>query len=253
MPERTSWTGRGPHVVEVDDHRDRHGHAVGALAVRVLERGDRRADAVVGQVGRHGDHREAGARRGVLGDVDGPAAADADDRVVAACPQRRLELAGGAQGGVLDLGTRRRRARVGSIRRQIVLALARRPTATSTLPVVEMYRSCSRAERSSTAPRRMSTNSGLASIRVSSGTRSPGPGAGRRGRRPRPRTSRSGRPCDLLAAVDQLLVAVLVVEVRVALEGGLQRVGEPSASPTPRSGVAPMYSPYARRPGPSAW
>jgi hypothetical protein len=61
----------------------------------------------------------------------------------------------------------------GSMRRQISSPWEA-PTATSTWPVVEMYRSWSREDRFSTAPRRMSTDSGLASILASSGTRSPG-------------------------------------------------------------------------------
>ena len=52
-------------------------HAVRAVPRLVLERADRRGDAVVGQAGRDRDHRDAGHVRGELGDVDGLAAADA--------------------------------------------------------------------------------------------------------------------------------------------------------------------------------
>src|SRR6185312_12248644 len=69
--------------VEVDDHADRAGHAVRAGARVVLQGGDRGADAVVGQVGGHGDERQAEAGRGVLGGVDDLAAADGDEGVVA--------------------------------------------------------------------------------------------------------------------------------------------------------------------------
>ena len=46
-------------VVEVDHHGERDGDAVGGLAALVLERGDRRGQAVVGEAGGDGDHRAA--------------------------------------------------------------------------------------------------------------------------------------------------------------------------------------------------
>ena len=71
-----------PDHVQVDDDADRAGHPVGAPAGVVVEGGDRRADAVVGQVGGHRDDRQADPGRGVLGGVDDLAATEADDRVV---------------------------------------------------------------------------------------------------------------------------------------------------------------------------
>jgi hypothetical protein len=70
------------HVVQVDDERDRHLHAVGALAPLLLERRDRRGDAVVREARRDRDHRQPAERRGELGDVERAAAADPDERVV---------------------------------------------------------------------------------------------------------------------------------------------------------------------------
>ena len=61
-----------------------------------------------------------------------------------------------------------------------------------------------------------------------------------------------GGHVDREAAVDELLVAVLVVEVGVALEGGLQRVGELVGGLGLDEGDADVLA-GARRPGPSAW
>ena len=49
MPDAAHRRLAAAHVVEVDDDGDRHLHAVGALAPAVLERGDRRGEAVVGE------------------------------------------------------------------------------------------------------------------------------------------------------------------------------------------------------------
>ena len=80
------------HVVEVDDDRDRHLHAERGLAPVLLERGHRRGDAVVGEARRDRDHREPAERRGVLGGVERPAAADADDGVEEARAQPRAQV-----------------------------------------------------------------------------------------------------------------------------------------------------------------
>jgi hypothetical protein len=82
------------HVVEVDHDRDRHLHAVGRLAARlvVLQGRDRGGDAVVRQRRRDRHHRQAGQAGGVLGHVDRAAAADPDDRVVEAGPQAHGEV-----------------------------------------------------------------------------------------------------------------------------------------------------------------
>jgi hypothetical protein len=68
--------------VEVDDHRDRRRYAVRAAPGVVVQRADRGADAVVGQVGGDRDHRQPEPGGGELGHVQHRAAADADDRVV---------------------------------------------------------------------------------------------------------------------------------------------------------------------------
>lgn len=93
-------TDTGPHEadrgltddVEVDDDGDRVRHAVRATARVVVERRDGRAQAVVRQVRRDGDQRQADARRGELGAVDDLAAAEAHDRVVAALLDGLSEL-----------------------------------------------------------------------------------------------------------------------------------------------------------------
>ncbi len=95
------------HVVEVDHHRDRHLHAVGALAPVVLERGHGGGEAVVREAGRDGDHRQPAEARRVLGEVQGAAAADADQRVVeplAQPPRQQRGLLDAAALGGPDLG-----------------------------------------------------------------------------------------------------------------------------------------------------
>ncbi len=77
-----------PDHVQVDDDADRAGHPVGAPAGVVVEGRDRRADAVVGQVGGDRDQRQADPGGGVLGGVDDLAAAEADDRVVVPAAHR---------------------------------------------------------------------------------------------------------------------------------------------------------------------
>ncbi len=96
--------GRGlADHVQVDDDRDRVRHAVGAAPGVVVEGGDRRAQAVVREVRRHGDQGQTDARRGELGAVDDLAAAEPDDGVVVA----GLHLAGQpdrvVQGAAADL------------------------------------------------------------------------------------------------------------------------------------------------------
>ena len=188
---------------------------------------DRRADAVVREVGGDGDHRQPEPGGGVLRDVERATAADADHGVVAACraapacsspaasrlPPRTVEDVGVGQ---RRPDRARRCSRPGRGRPRPRRGRRRRSGGRQQV-----------AEARSTAPARMSTNSGLASIRASSGTRSPVPWRGRRGCRPRPRQRPDrGDPHRCAAGVDQLLVAVLVVEVGVALEGGLQGVGQ---------------------------
>ena len=130
---------------------------------------------------------------GVLRDVEGPAAADRRpprrSRAHRAPPAARPAAARLASSHL-------RTPSASGSERLDPLARSPRPgdgpTATRTLPVAEMQRSCSSRRGSSTAPARMSTKSGLASIRASSGTRSPAPARGRRGCRPRPTTCRPG-------------------------------------------------------------
>ena len=159
----------------------------------VLERGDRRGDAVVGEAGRDRHDRQPGQARGVLGDVERAAAADADHRVV--------------EPGAQPRGQRRRRpAREPPSTSQIspfascgrsVAAISSPspgPTTTATCPPLEIRRSASSGARPATAPGPMSIVSGVPTMRVSSGTRPPAPARGRGGRRPRPtRRCRSAR------------------------------------------------------------
>jgi hypothetical protein len=85
--------GRAAHVVEVDDDRDGDVDPEGALpALLVLEGGDRRGDAVVGEVRRDGDHRQARLARRVLRHVERAAASDPDDGVVRALAELFDEL-----------------------------------------------------------------------------------------------------------------------------------------------------------------
>ena len=90
------------HEVQVDDDRDRDVHAVRALDAAGDEAGDRGGDAVVGEAGCHRHHRQAAPGRGVLGHVDGFAAADADHRVVRAGPQLAPQVVGGLEGAAGD-------------------------------------------------------------------------------------------------------------------------------------------------------
>ena len=119
------------------------------------------------------------------------------------------------------------------------------PTTTATSPPAEIRPSARMAARSATAPRRTSMASGVMTVRASNGTRSPAPGPGRRGCRPRPsRRRRSRPPRTSPPPVGELLVAVLVVEVRVAPPGRLSASAR-SAATCGSIRVAPMYSPYA--------
>ena len=73
----------------------------------VLERGDGGGQAVVGQRGGDRHHRQAGQARGVLGEIDRAAAADADQGVVEAfaqLPGERCGLLHAPALGVADLG-----------------------------------------------------------------------------------------------------------------------------------------------------
>src|SRR4029453_724827 len=75
--------GRTPHVVEVHHNGDRDVDAVGALApLVVVERGDRRGNAVVSEGRGDRDHGEGGRARRVLRDIERAAAANADDCVM---------------------------------------------------------------------------------------------------------------------------------------------------------------------------
>jgi hypothetical protein len=56
----------------------------------------------VGQVGSHRDHRDAGHVRGELGHVDGPAAADARDRLVGVGPEPLAQGDRAVHGAVRD-------------------------------------------------------------------------------------------------------------------------------------------------------
>jgi hypothetical protein len=78
-------------------------HAVGALAaVLVLQRGDGRGDAVVGERGRDRHEREAGQGRGVLRDVERAAAADPHEGVVEAVAQALAEVDRRLHGAAFD-------------------------------------------------------------------------------------------------------------------------------------------------------
>ena len=55
----------------------------------------------MGEVGGHRHHRDARHAGGELGDVDGPAAADAGHRLVGGGPQRLAQADRGVHGGVL--------------------------------------------------------------------------------------------------------------------------------------------------------
>src|SRR3954469_1611277 len=117
------------------------------------------------------------------------------------------------------------------------------PTATATCPPLDMRRSASSGARASIAPGQMSIARGVPTMRVSSGTVPP--------QRARDGYARSASDRDLTcplqigvvvdldpldvadrrgahaaAAVGELLEAVLVVELRVALPGRLERAGE---------------------------
>ncbi len=107
---------RAPHVVEVDHDRDRHLHAVGGLAARlvVLQRRHRRGDAVVREAGRDRHERQSAEARRVLRDVQRPAAADPDQRVVEPAPQPRRQLRAGLDRAAGD----RPDLRVGELRPQ---------------------------------------------------------------------------------------------------------------------------------------
>jgi hypothetical protein len=90
------------HEVEVDDDGDRDVHPVRAADALVVQRRHGRGDAVVGQAGRHRHHRDGEPRGGVLGGVDGLAAADPDDRVVGALAQFVAEFEGGIERSAAD-------------------------------------------------------------------------------------------------------------------------------------------------------
>src|SRR5262249_47350640 len=126
------------------------------------------------------------------------------------------------------------------------------PTAMATRPSVAMRRSASNSPRGAIAPRRTSIESGAGSIRVSRGISvALGDPAGFLqvvvvvDLGPPARAEPCGR--DLAAAVHELLVAVLVVEVRVALPGGLQRVGERSGRGRLQQRGADVLTVRARR------
>ena len=190
------------------------------------------------------DHRQPAERGGVLGDVDGLAAADArrprrTSPRARAWPARRPRATppspSVAKSGVREL----RPQRVGDLLAQ---ARARRPRRRGRPR--EIRRSARSGASCATAPGPMSTDSGAPIMRVSSGKRSPARGRGRVVVDLDPLDLADRRDADVAAAVGVLLEAVLVVELRVALEGGLSASASPSAASGSIS-VSPMYSPCA--------
>ncbi len=230
------------HVVEVDDERDRHLHAVGALAAALLERRDRRGDAVVREARRDRDHRQAAERRRELRDVERAPAADPDERVVEARAQplgERVRLVDAAVGDASRC--RRSRARAAASRRSPRPARGRRRRRRGRRRRCAGRRAAGRAARRSrgrcrrTAAPRSSASAAASDL----------PCAREVGvvvdLGPVDRADR--RDADPAAAVGVLLVAVLVVELRVALERRLSAAASGPAAAGSIS-VSPMYSPW---------
>ena len=161
MPARPCRVRPGSHEVQVDDDRERDVHAVRALAAVVVA-GELTGEAMpslarlvaTDTIGMP----EPGG--GVLGGVDGLAAADADHRVVRAgraASRRRSRAASSVppRHGE-DVGRVASDGRISSAIRSPWPG----PTTTATSPPAEMRRSASDRPRSATAPRRTSMCSG---------------------------------------------------------------------------------------------
>ena len=216
-----------------------------AARVVVVERRDRRGDAVVGEARGHGDERQAGERRRRTWRrrASGrrrcrPPRRRSPARSRAASSARRLDRA--ALDGP-DL--RRWRAAAAACRRSPRRGRARRRPRRG-----RRWRSGGRpaaAPRPATAPGPMSIASGVPTMRVSSGTRPPGPARGRVVVDLDPLDDADRRDADAAAAVGELLEAVLVVELRVAPPGRLERVGQRGRRRAGSISVTPMYSPCA--------
>ena len=190
-------------------------------------------------------------RRGELGDVERAAAADPHERVVEArragawrarWPRRRRRRRASR--------SRRSRARGRSV--SAISSPSPGPTTTATWPPAEIRRSASSGASWATAPGPMSTRQ----------RRPDHPGQQRQATSRARARSRvvvdlgpldraDRRDADVAAAVGVLLEAVLVVELRVALERRLQRVGERRPPPPARSASGRCTRP-ARSPGSSA-
>ena len=189
MPARTSASGRVADEVEVDDDGDRHAARRRSPCPRRCRGGDRRADAVVREVGRDRDHRQARRaaprtwprrwscrrrcrrpRRTTRSRRSSPSSIAAS-RVP---PATREDLGVAAATGAITLGD--------------PVALARRRPRPPRSPPVEIRPSASSPPRSAMAPAAdvdrtagVGTQSGLVAA-----CDLPAPSRGRRGCRPRP-------------------------------------------------------------------
>ena len=179
----------------------------------------------MGQAGRDRDHRQPGEARGVLRDVDRPAAADPDQRVV----EPRRAGASRAPSPASTGRPRRPDLPVGQLRAQVaaISSPGPGPTTTATCPPLEIRRSASSGASAVDRPRpdvdrqrradhagqqRHATSRARArSAWSSTSTHSTAP---------------IGAIADAPAAVGELLEAVLVVERRVAPPRRLERVGQ---------------------------
>ena len=223
------------HVVEVDDDRDRHLHAVGAPCgrrARARTTGEAMPSwarlVATATIGRPAE------RRGVLGHVERPAAADADERVEGARAQPRARAPRRLDRAALD------RAEVG------VLELrAQRRGDLLALPGPDGDRDVAAARDPPVGEQRREAGDGARADVDGEGRRDHAASAAARDL---PRAGEVGvvvdldpvdaadrRDADAPAAVGELLEAVLVVEPRVALPGGLERVGQPRRPPRARS------------------